>query len=66
MERELLRRLFEARGGLAWGELVAGVHGRHALRHVCRLVLEGRVDFDRSQPIQPSTTLHWAVPTSEE
>jgi hypothetical protein len=66
LERELLRRLFAARGGLTWGELAAGAHGPSALRHVSRLVLEGQVDFDRSQPIQPGTTLHWVARASKE
>ncbi len=66
VDREQLRRLFAARGTVPWGELVQGAHGPRALGHVSRLVLEGQIDFDRSQPIQSETSLHWVAKRPKE
>lgn len=66
LQRELMRRLFATQGSLTWGELVAGVHGRCALRHVSRLILEGRVEYDRTQPIHHGTTLRWVGRNPQE
>lgn len=65
-QRELLRRLFATRSSLTWGDLVAGVHGARSLRQVSRLILEGRVEFDRTQPIHRGTALRWVVRDSQE
>ena len=66
LQREVLRRLFAARGLLTWGEVTAGVPGRNTLRHVSRLILEGRVQYDRTQPIHEGTALRWVGPNPQE
>ena len=51
LERELARRTFRASGTVTWGAACSGLLGPRGRVMLCRLVLEGALDFDRSKPL---------------
>lgn len=56
IDRELARRAFRDRRQLRWQDARAGVLGPKGRIIVCRLVLEGLVEFDTANLITPDTS----------
>jgi hypothetical protein len=51
LERELARRTLRATGVVTWESVCSGLLGPRGRVILCRMVLEGTVDFDRSKPL---------------
>lgn len=57
LDREHIRRIFVQHGSLSWSQVHAGALGSSGRDHVCRLILEGELAFDMSQPISSDSVL---------
>ncbi len=54
-EWEGLRRILEREGHLSWSHACSGVYGNWGRHMLCRLVLDGQIEFDRASPLSPAT-----------
>jgi TnsA endonuclease-like protein len=61
LERERIRQLFMAYETLSWESLHLDDSHPGLLRHCARLILEGRLTFDVSQPLVETTPIYWAL-----
>jgi hypothetical protein len=55
LEKEGIRRVLAARGSLSWSEASSGLYGVRGKPMLCRLVLDGYLEFDRAQALSPET-----------
>jgi hypothetical protein len=55
LEWEGLRRILDEEGFLSWSEACSGVYGPWGRQMLCRLVLDGYLQFDRTRPLSPET-----------
>jgi hypothetical protein len=55
LEREALRRLLDARGFLSWSEASSDAYGTRGRQILCRLVLDGYLQFDRTRLLSLDT-----------
>jgi len=58
IERERVRLLFRG-AQVTWGDVLRGVLGERGRRQICRLALEGIIDFDVGAPLTDETSLRW-------
>lgn len=58
---EDLRQAFARFPSISWGTVLDGALGRDGARHVCRLILEGRLSMDLSKPMERRTPITWCV-----
>jgi hypothetical protein len=54
-EWEGLRRILEREGHLSWSDACSGVYGEWGRHMLCRLVLDGQLEFDRASTLSPAT-----------
>lgn len=54
-EREVVRRIVSREGYVTWGDAYQAAYGRIGRETLCRLVLEGALVFDLSQPLSSTT-----------
>jgi hypothetical protein len=54
-EWEGLRRILDARGSLNWSEASSDVYGTWGRQMLCRLVLDGYLQFDRTRLLSAET-----------
>jgi hypothetical protein len=57
-ERQLVLRFFNAHQEIRWGDVKAGLLGTKGRMCVCRLLLEGVLNLDISQPIRSETRIY--------
>ena len=57
LERERIRRVFVSRPEIQWGEVLRGSLGPKGPYQVCRLILDGFLDFDRMAPLSSRTSI---------
>lgn len=60
-ERQLVLRFINDYREIRWGDMHAGLLGTRGRMCVCRLLLEGILDLDISQPINPETRIRAAA-----
>lgn len=58
---EHLRQAFARSPAISWGDILDGALGNDGVRHVCRLILEGRLSMDLSKPIERRTPITWCM-----
>ncbi len=57
-ERQLVLRFFNNHPEIQWGDVIAGLLGTRGRMYVCRLLLEGVLSLDISQPIRSETRIY--------
>nr|WP_315463255.1 TnsA endonuclease N-terminal domain-containing protein [uncultured Rhodoferax sp.] len=58
---EQVRQAFVRNPAVYWGDVLDGALGGDGVRHVCRLILEGRLSIDLNKPMERSTQVTWCT-----
>lgn len=58
--RERIRLFYASGKAASWGDIRGGLFGRHGLRDVCSLILDGYLQLERLVPITDRTEIRWA------
>jgi len=59
LDREHIRRAFAKSTDISWGDAMRGTLGPKGPYQVCRLILDGILEIDRSAPISVDTVIRW-------
>jgi len=59
LEAEQIRQAFLVGKEITWGAVLAGALGKYGRNHICRLVLEGKLNLDMERPLTTNSIISW-------